>query len=150
MYLAIITKVYREAIDSIYDSNYEDNLNKYKDRLLEVNRRKYTEGFLKGFPNDTIDYIKDEKSKYFFAGTIIEKHPDNFIEINIKHKISKGDEIEFITPNKGIIKENVKCILDKYNQEIDTISAGITWNPKIYTENDLPEFTLIRTKNESF
>lgn len=151
LYLATVVRAYRQAIDACFDGTFDARVNEWMEELTTLNQRGYTQGFFGGTLSDTINYTKRNEATGAFAGKIVKIHPDHWpdhwIEIDIKNKISVGDEVEWLTPDRGVIKQKITRILNKWDQDMPSVSAGGTdWNPRIQSDLDLNEFCLLRTK----
>ncbi|MBI4651578.1 U32 family peptidase [Candidatus Desantisbacteria bacterium] len=116
-YLAVVTRAYRQAIDSyLKDSkNYIVNP-EWKEELESISHREYTSGFY--FEKDRYNLqTKAESSyiqKYDIVGIVKGKIKDNterkFI-IEIRNKLSRGDEIEILAPS-GNLSYKIEKICD--------------------------------------
>lgn len=147
LYLATVVRAYRQAIDACSDGTFEAKLSHWMEELTSLNQRGYTQGFFNGSLSDTVNYTKANFATHAYAGKIVGHHPGGFVEIQIKNKISVGDEVEWLTPDRGVLKQKVTKITNPDGEELPTVSAGATeWNPRIYSELDLNEFCLMRTR----
>ena len=126
-YVAQTARIYRKAIDDYYDNPKEWKCTEYMNELETLQNRRYTLGFFDGIPNDKSQDYNDtsSKSNYRNCGFVREVYED-YIVLELRHKISKGDEIELLSPYKfepykinfvGIQIANSKKI-------VDTISPG--------------------------
>ena len=150
LYLATVTRIYRDAIDSYFDGSFYDKLESWKKELETINRRGFIKGFFEGYISDSINYQKKEDAQYEFGGVYVQRKTDKVIEIKIKHKIQKNDEIEWFIPNKGIISQKLNKIYDNYFHEIEEVSAGNLWNPLIESDIELNTECLFRIKNKNY
>lgn len=152
-YIAQTARVYRKAIDDYFINPQMWDYNVYMNELLTLQNRGYTLGFFDGLPDSTAqDYIEtSSRSNYRNAG-IITNHQDKMLTIELKHKLSKGDEIEILSPHQfKPIKMIINKIYNKDNDQIvETLSPGkISQSIKIpYIQGDLlfPKQTIIRLK----
>ena len=128
-YLASIINVYRNAIDDYYREpiNYEINLEKYIKEIEKVKTRGLTTFYFNDRKNKDIQEYegKQYNAEYEFGGKIIEYDDEKSI-IEIKNKLSIGDEMEIIIPRKI---EPVKFKIEKLwdidtDEEIDTVNPG--------------------------
>ena len=128
-YLASIINVYRNAIDDYYrePNNYEINLEKYIKEIEKVKTRGLTTFYFNDRKNKDIQEYegKQYNAEYEFGGKIIEYDDEKSI-IEIKNKLSIGDEMEIIIPRKI---EPVKFKIEKLwdidtDEEIDTVNPG--------------------------
>lgn len=147
LYVSTVTRVYREAIDTYFDrpEKFKSELPRWKSELEAINHRGYTHGFFTGLRKDTINYGNKGYATKRFAGKVLNQSSDNLWEVDIRHKISLGDEVEWMHPEMGIQKEKITKILGKKNEELETVSPGTLWKPKIYSQLNLDEWCLMRT-----
>lgn len=106
LYVAMVTKVYREALDDLArdPALYEGKKGYYKELLSQVSHRSYTTGFYLGKPGPqdqvylTADYIK----QIDFVGKVLKVPQDveDLVLIEQRGKFSTGDEL-LLLPLKG-------------------------------------------------
>lgn len=126
-YVASVVNAYRNAIDSIYENpeNYD-----YETYLKELEKTK-TRGLTTFFFNDRNntdfqDYAgRQYNSEYEFGGKVIKPIGDKVL-IEIRNKLSVGDNLELIVPGQI---EPIKFKIDNlWNDEtgepIDTVNPG--------------------------
>lgn len=128
-YLASVVNVYRNAIDD-YMANPEGyDYTKYLKELEKVKTRGLTTFYFNDRNNkDFQEYEgKQYNPDYEFGGKILEeKSANSRVLIEIKNKLSVGDTLELIIPNK--IKPQAFTIEKLYdsetNEEINTVNPG--------------------------
>ena len=128
-YLASVVNVYRNAIDD-YMANPEGyDYTKYLKELEKVKTRGLTTFYFNDRNNkDFQEYEgKQYNPDYEFGGKILEdKSADSRVLIEIKNKLSVGDTLELINPNK--IKPQAVTIEKLYDsetrEEISTVNPG--------------------------
>ena len=128
-YLASVVNVYRNAIDD-YMANPEGyDYTKYLKELEKVKTRGLTTFYFNDRNNkDFQEYEgKQYNPDYEFGGKILEdKSADSRVLIEIKNKLSVGDTLELIIPNK--IKPQAFTIEKLYDsetrEEISTVNPG--------------------------
>ncbi len=126
-YLASVVNAYRNAIDDYYKDSKNYDYNKY---LLELEKTK-TRGLTTFFFNDKNNKDFQDfgghqyNSDYEFGGKVIEEK-DNKLLIEIRNKLTVGDELELIVPNKiEPIKFKIEKLWnDETNEEIPTVNPG--------------------------
>ncbi len=98
-YVAQTARIYRKAIDDYYANPQNWNSEKYMKELETLQNRRYTLGFFNGIPDDTAQDYNDtgSKSDYRNCGFVREVK-DNVITLELRHKLSKGDEIDLLSP----------------------------------------------------
>ena len=153
-YVAQTARVYRKAIDDYFENPKNWNPQFYMRELFTLQSRGYTLGFFNGTPdNSAQDYIDtSSRGDWRCAGTV-KSFKDGQIEIEVKHKLKKGDKIEILTPSKF---EPVEIVLDKIydclaKKEVLEINPGKTeQTAKILippgTEKSFQEHSQIRIK----
>lgn len=153
-YVAQTARIYRKAIDDYYENPEKWNYVKYMNELETLQNRRYTLGFFDGIPDDKAqDYIDtSSRSNYRNCGFVREKK-DNSIIFELRHKVSKYDEIELLSPYKfepyKIKLGDIKIADSK--KIVDTISPGKlnqAINLSVPQEDAklFPEYTIARIK----
>ena len=111
-YVAVVTKVYRQAIDQLGLSSEasfsQDQIEKWKNELTRVSHRRYTEGFFDGANGQPLDMQYCENSaylrSYLFCAIVLEvlnHDPLNkscLVRLNIKDRLQTGAKIEVMAP----------------------------------------------------
>jgi U32 family peptidase len=94
-YAALVTKIYRKAIDS---DNYDPA---WMDELHKVSHRTYSTGFY--FGDDDTESVKCDTNirTHSFVG-VVEKH-DKELEVKARNQFAVGDELEIVDPNQDEI-----------------------------------------------
>jgi putative protease len=152
-YVAQTSRVYRKAIDDYFDNPKSWSPGKYMQELITLQNRGYTLGFFDGVPGQEAQGYDDtvSKSDYRNAG-VVKDNTNEFLTIELRHKLKKGDEIEILSPFKF---EPIKVVLSEiYNRDnnrlVDEIAPGkANQSVKIPVKGDLslfPENTIIRLK----
>ncbi|MCD8300993.1 MAG: U32 family peptidase [Clostridiales bacterium] len=114
LYVAVVTKAYRRAIDDHFrrPHYYQEHAADYLREVSECTRRKFSTGFFYGKPDDTAmiydsnTYIRD----YTFLGVVGERTADGYFRIEQKNKFSVGETIEIVRPESDNIEVTVKDI----------------------------------------
>ncbi|WP_413852963.1 U32 family peptidase C-terminal domain-containing protein [Candidatus Ruminimicrobium bovinum] len=153
-YVAQTARIYRKAIDDYYKDKKNWNSQKYMNELLTLQNRGYTLGFFDGMPSQTAQDYNDtsSKSNYRNCGFVREVY-DDYIIMEIRHKLSVGDKIELLSPYKfepySIKLETIQ--IANSNKIADTVSPGepnkaIRINIKKQDINLFPKYTVARIK----
>lgn len=128
-YLASVVNVYRNAIDDYMANPSEYDYTKYLKELEKVKTRGLTTFYFNDRNNkDFQEYEgKQYNPDYEFGGKILEeKDANSKVVIEIKNKLSVGDTLELIIPNK--INPQVFTIEKLYDsettEEINTVNPG--------------------------
>ena len=126
-YLASVVNTYRAAIDD-YKKNPENyDYKKYLKELEKTKTRGLTTFYFNDRNNKDIQEYegKQYNLEYEYGGKVVGFDGDKVI-VEIKNKLSVGDEIEIIVPREIEVK---KFIIDKLwdietDEEIDTVNPG--------------------------
>lgn len=96
-YVGMITKVYREAIDTYWEDkeNYRYNP-AWEEELLKTSNRAFTTGFLNGDLKDDIEGAFSKTQTYDFLGIVKKPLSKNRALIDVRNKIVSGDEVEWV------------------------------------------------------
>ena len=106
LYVAMVTKIYREALDDLENDPilYESRKAYYKEQLSMVSHRDYTTGFYLGKPGredqiyTSASYIK----QIDFAGKVLKTEEDALL-VEQRGKFLKGDELFLLMPKEEMI-----------------------------------------------
>lgn len=145
-FVSMIARAYRKAIDEMLEGK-PFNKDLMKD-IYATSNRGLIAGFLKGNPGHTAQSYEDgrsQNSSYRFSG-VLRGYDDQkkLMNVEMRNPIYKGMELELITP-KETITFIVEKILDKYENEVDTVHGG-AGNCFIPYPRNPGEFTLFREK----
>lgn len=126
-YVAQTARIYRKAIDDYYANPQNWNGEKYMKELETLQNRRYTLGFFNGVPDDSAQDYNDtgSRSDYRNCGFVREVK-DNVVTLELRHKLSKGDEIDLLSPYQF---EPYKLTIDEMKiagtkKIVDTLSPG--------------------------
>ncbi len=126
-YVAITTRTYRQAIDDWFQNPSDWQADKYMDEIMTLQSRGYTVGFLDGNagPEAQSYDVSASTGQWRFAG-VVRRHQDNFLIIEVKHKIEKGMILEALSPSQfSPIKLEITELYNDINgQEVSSISSG--------------------------
>ena len=112
-YVGTVVRVYREAIDDYLKSPelYESKKDYYIEEVAKASYRGFTTGFYYGKPdqNEQIYTTSSYIRTYDFIGMVKEyDNESGFAVIEQRNKFVTGDQVEFISPNAGIVRQTVK------------------------------------------
>ena len=135
-YLASVINVYRNAIDDYLENPKDYNFKKYLKELMKTKTRGLTTFFFNDRNNkDFQDYEGHQyNSEYEFGGKIISQDNNtNKTLIEIRNKLSIGDKLELIIPNKlEPLEFEIDNLWDsETEEEISTVNPGRT-EQKVY------------------
>ncbi len=126
-YLATVINAYRNAIDDYIQNPNEFKPEKYIKELEKTKTRGLTTFYFNDRNNkDFQDYSgRQYNSDYEFGGKVIEEVEDKVL-IEIRNKLSIGDTLELIIPNKvEPLQFNIDILWDSETlEEIKTVNPG--------------------------
>ena len=128
-YVASIINVYRNAIDDYYKSpeEFKKNLDKYIEEIEKVKTRGLTTFYFNDRPNKDIQEYegKQYNTDYEFGGKVLEYGKQKSV-IEIRNKLSLGDNLEILIPGKiEPYKFKIEKLWDaETDEEIDTVNPG--------------------------
>lgn len=126
-YLASVVNSYRCAIDDYYKDPEHYDYKKYLNELEKTKTRGLTTFYFNDRNNKDIqDYSGHQYNNYYeFGGKIIEDKGDRIL-IEIRNKLSVGDQLELIVPGKiEPVKFNIESLWnDETGEEISTVNPG--------------------------
>ena len=149
-YLASVVNTYRAAIDD-YKKNPENyDYKKYLKELEKTKTRGLTTFYFNDRNNKDIQEYegKQYNLEYEYGGKVVGFDGDKVI-VEIKNKLSIGDEIEIIVPREIEVK---KFIIDKLwdietDEEIDTVNPGKAFQKvKMKIPYEIEEDWILRRK----
>ena len=125
-YVSNLTRVYREAIESIKNNRIPDP--ELRRELDKVSHRHYSQGFFDGSNSGNMQFYENSSylRKYQFMGYITGSE-DDLIHISVHSKFCLGEKLEFIFPDRSSdFSVEVDIILDEDNQEIGFTKPNTT------------------------
>ena len=125
-YVSGVAKVYREALDELYQNNNAD-LHKYFLELQKVGNRGYTTGFALGENKpDSYSYkLSKGLAGADFLFEIRGKSDEGYF-VKIKNKVLLGDEVEIITPHEQFTTKVTEIIDEKgFNLDVANTNAEL-------------------------
>ena len=127
-YIASVINVYRNAIDDYMKSPKDYDATKYLKEIEKVKTREFTTFYFNDRNNKDIqDYTgRQYNDNYEFGGKIVENEEERTI-IEIKNKLTVGDELEIIVPYQ---LEPVTFKIEKLwdyetDEQISNVSPGV-------------------------
>ena len=149
LYVAVVTRTYRQAIDDYFKDPalYEKNIPYYMEEIRKCTYRQFTTGFFYGktthetqvYENNT--YIKE----YVYLGLISGQNEKGLYELEQRNKFFVGEEIEVMKPTGENIFVTVNRIEDEEGNEMESCPHP---KQKIYVDLgvELNPFDLLRKK----
>lgn len=150
LYVATVTRTYRQAIDDYFTdpSLYEKNLSSYHEEIEKTTYRQFTTGFFYG-PTDHSTQIYDNNTyvkEYTYLGIIRSQKEEGLYELEQRNKFSVGETIEIMKPTGENIQATVKRIMDEDGQDMESCPHP---KQKIYADFglELDTYDLLRKKD---
>lgn len=129
-YLASVVNAYRHAIDDYFEDSKTWNYEKYMNELIKSKTRDLTDFYFNNkYNSDIQDYEgKQINPNYEYAGIVISTDIKDMTTIEIKNKLSTGDKLEIMIPNKLAPHEYTIDKLYDYetDEEIETVNPGVS------------------------
>lgn len=124
LYIAVVARTYRKAIDDYMKSRqlYEENLPWYYEQISSCTYRQYTTGFFFGAPSaetqiyDNSTYVKG----YTFLGIIDDKNEAGLYQISQRNKFSVGEQIEVMKKDGRNLNVTVRKIQDENGMQVQS------------------------------
>jgi putative protease len=128
-YLASVVNAYRHAIDDYVQNPEKWDYKKYLMELDKVRTRGQTDFYFNNKYNPDIqDYDgKQINPEYEFGGIVISTDTSGITTIEIRNKLSVGEELEVLIPNKlEPYKFKIEKLYDvETDAEIETVNPGV-------------------------
>ncbi len=147
-YVATVTRIYREAIDTFFGNGVYGYQDKWLEELGKISNRGYNTGFFLGNPGENGQRVGEESGytqDYKFVGLFDRPKEKKFAEVIVKNKFEVGDDIEVM--GKRPEQDFVQNIKEIYNQEMEPIEKA---NPGqrvfIIPERPVEKYFMIRKK----
>lgn len=126
-YIASIISVYRAAIDDYYKNPKEYNSDKYMKEIEKIKTRGLTTFYFNSRENKDIQEYegKQYNSDFEFGGKVVDAGEDKTV-IEIRNKLSVGDDLELLVPRQlEPIKFKIEKLWDiETGEEITTVNPG--------------------------
>ncbi len=156
-YLATVVRTYRQAIDEYLKLKEEGregeyNADKYLPELTKVKTRGLSEFYFSDDKNQDIHDFdgQSENLEYEYGAKVLnfDDKTDSYV-VEIKNKLSLGDNLEILYPDKIDVDKFIieKLYDEKTDEEIDTINPGKKGQlVKLKIPYKVEEGTIIRRK----
>ena len=149
LYVAVVTRTYRKAIDDcLKDKNlYETNRDWYRQEMEACTHRQYGTGFFYGKPDEegqiygSSTYSKD----YIYLGMAEEITPDGYCRVEQKNKFSLGETIEIMKPDGSNLETRVLRILNEEGQDMES-APHAKQKLKVLLEQTPRQYDILRRK----
>ena len=139
LYVATVTKTWREAIDDYFEDpeRYYSKIDHYESEIRKCTHRKFTTGFYYGKPNgdeqiyDSNTYIKE----YTFVGKGLGYDEERkMVKIQQRNKFVIGDRLEVLKANGEIVEFVVQKM---YNSDNEAVDAAPHPKQEIWLETEI-------------
>jgi putative protease len=143
-----VTRVYREAIDTLFKNDVYEYQDKWLDELEKISHRGYCTGFFFGSPgangqnvSSGDGYVRTHK----ILGLFDRPKDGKFAEVLVKNKIEVGSDVEIMGKNTN--QDFVQNIKEMFNQEMEPIKEAHP-GQRIYVvpERPVEKYFMIREK----
>ncbi len=151
-YAATVINTYRQLIDQYYQDpeNYEADPELLAE-LRKISHRDYTKGFYYGKPGSEGQRYQSSSylRSYDFMGVVMDYDPAaEEVIIEVRNKIFKGDQLEFVVPGQKTFTIKADYLLDQEGKEIEAAP-----HPKqlirIPLARKIPAGSLLRRQKEN-
>ncbi len=124
LYVAVVARTYRKAIDDYFTSPelYYDNLNWYREEISRCTYRSFTTGFFYNKP-DSDAQIYDEnvyQKNAIYLGIAGDITTDGYFGLEQRNKFKVGDTIEFMKADGANAMTTVLEILDEDGNHMES------------------------------
>lgn len=148
-YVATVTKVYREAIDTyLKEGKYWYVRDEWMEELEKISHRPYTEGFSVEKPDETAqNYGKSSNTQtHDFIG-LVEGYnaEEGFAYMEQRNNFKVGDEVEFCQPHGALVHHVITKMTDENGEEI-TVAPHPQMKVRLYIDTPLETYSMMRRK----
>ncbi|MCM1056266.1 MAG: U32 family peptidase C-terminal domain-containing protein [Firmicutes bacterium] len=127
LYVAVVARTYRKAIDDYFlsEETYRENMEWYRAEIAKCTYRQYSTGFYFGKP-DAHNQIYDESTyvnEYVYLGLVEETEKRGswpFARIRQKNKFAVGDSIEIMKPDGRNVPATVEAMYDEEGAAVES------------------------------
>jgi putative protease len=148
-YVASAVKVYREAIDSYYESPAGYLVKEeWIEELSRISNRGYCTGFYFGDMNETVPNYTDSKppTGRTFIGKVAGVENGNIAVFVVRNRFFVNDPVDILRQKGPARQDTIKRILDMDGNEVKAARSGST--VKVLLENECSVNDLIRKIDE--
>lgn len=148
-YVATVTKVYREAIDTYLKEGKEWYVrDEWMEELEKISHRPYTEGFSVEKPDETAqNYGKSSNTQtHDFIG-LVEGYnaEEGFAYMEQRNNFKVSDEVEFCQPHGALVHHVITKMTDENGEEI-TVAPHPQMKVRLYIDTPLETYSMMRRK----
>ena len=143
-YVAGVTKIYRQAIDSYISDAQNFSIDpEWIHELGKISHRPYTTGFT--FDDgksmqvyDSSSYVRDTD----FLG-IVRSYENGIATVEHRNRFERGEIVEFFQPNRKSFNQRIDEIFDEDGNRIE-VANRVQQILKIPIDHEVQEFTILR------
>lgn len=148
-YVATVTKVYQEAIDTYLKEGKDWYVrDEWMEELEKISHRPYTEGFSVEKPDETAqNYGKSSNTQtHDFIG-LVEGYnaEEGFAYMEQRNNFKVGDEVEFCQPHGALVHHVITKMTDENGEEI-TVAPHPQMKVRLYIDTPLETYSMMRRK----
>ncbi len=148
-YIAVVTKVYREALDRYANNRESFTVNpEWLEELESVSHRPYGTGFAFGYPKDYPHSLQTSSKPVSTAithGFVKEiKKEGNLIVV--KNPFDRGDELEWFSPGGSSGKAVARSFYNPFGHPLERALSSTETIVEFEDGIELPPFSLLRRK----
>ncbi len=135
LYIAAVTRTYRQAIDDYMKSEelYRSRMDYYREEIAACTMRHFTTGFYFGKTDETSQiydnntYIKN----YTYMGTVEDITDEGLVCLHQKNKFETGDDMDIMAFSGENIKVRVEAI---YDENMNTVLSAPHPKQKLFVK----------------
>jgi len=148
LYVAAVTRVYRQALDYYLNNNCpyrEEDIQAWMTELQAVATRPFTNGFIVGESSNIQDIDKQEMlGRADFCGIVKGCHLDSgMIEVEQRANFGPGDPLQFMLPDGKFLDLN---LVDLFDGEGNLLDRARHPRQRVFIPSQLlvPEYSILR------
>ena len=150
LYVAIVARTYKKAINDFYESKekYLSNIELYRNEIGKCTYREYTTGFYFGAPDENTQIY--DNSTYIKGATfygIVEKVSDGYAYFEQKNKFCVNDKLVVMKPDFTNVEVVVKEIRDELKDIIEDSAPHAKQKLKVKFDTILEVGDIIRSND---
>ncbi len=146
-YVATVTKVYREAIDTFLKEGKDFYVREEWMRELEkISHRPYTEGFSVEKPDETAqNYGQSSNTQtHDFIGLVLGyNEAEGYAELEQRNNFKVGDVVEFCQPTGPLVAHTIAKMTDEDGNLIE-VAPHAQMKVRLYLDTPLEEYSMMR------
>ena len=147
LYVAVVSRTYRQAIDDYLrdPAEYERNLPYYRDQISRCTYRDYTTGFFYGKPGSDAQIYDNStyRREYTYLGMAHGKNAEGLTGLEQRNKFYVGENIEIMKPDGRDLEVKVLRMVDEEGNPMDSCPHP---KQRFYVDlgTDIDDFDILR------